>query len=262
MSTVSLIVSTYNWKEALALCLASIRGQSERPLEVLVADDGSDRETGDVVVRAAMSFSIPVRHVWQRDVGFRAARIRNIAMARARGDYLIHVDGDSILHRHFVRDYHQAAESGCFVRGQRVFLPAAATERLLWSPTARPSWRTRGLRKRYAAFRLPWLTRFLLDWRPGDVRGHNLACWRSDAIAVNGYDERMVGWGREDDEFAQRLLNAGLRKRRLRFSGIVYHLHHEPRPRPEQGSNDEILRASQATGIVRCELGLEQHLDS
>ena len=260
MSTISLIVSTYNWKEALALCLASIGGQSERPLEVLVADDGSRTDTGDLVVRTAMNFPVPVRHIWQKDQGFRAARIRNLAMARARGDVLIHVDGDCILHRHFIRDYHRAATAGSFVRGQRVFLPASQTERLLWSAGTKPSWIGTGVAKRWAGLRMPWLTGLLLDWKPGDVRGHNLACWRSDAIAVNGYDERMIGWGREDDDFAQRLINAGVRKRRLRFGGIVYHLYHKPRPRPAAGPNDEILATSRTTGAARCGTGLDQYL--
>jgi len=117
-----------------------------------------------------------------------------------------------------------------------------------------------GLGKRWAALRLPWLGRALLGYGAGDLRGHYLAYWRDDAVRVNGYDERFEGWGREDDEFAQRLRNAGVRKRRLRFAAVVYHLHHAPRPRPELARNDALLAETARTGRVRCEAGLDRHL--
>ena len=59
MTTVSLIVSTYNWKEALALTLRSIAAQRVLPLEVIVADDGSRADTGEMIREMAKDF--PVR---------------------------------------------------------------------------------------------------------------------------------------------------------------------------------------------------------
>lgn len=38
----SLVISTYNWPEALELCLKSSLRQTVAPAEILVADDGSD----------------------------------------------------------------------------------------------------------------------------------------------------------------------------------------------------------------------------
>ncbi|HIY76621.1 MAG TPA: glycosyltransferase, partial [Candidatus Sphingobacterium stercorigallinarum] len=40
----SLLISTYNWPEALNLCLKSVMRQSVLPAEVLIADDGSTEE--------------------------------------------------------------------------------------------------------------------------------------------------------------------------------------------------------------------------
>lgn len=45
----SLIVTTYNWPEALEMCLNSIMGQTVIPKEVIIADDGSKQETIDFV---------------------------------------------------------------------------------------------------------------------------------------------------------------------------------------------------------------------
>ncbi|MCI5209410.1 MAG: glycosyltransferase, partial [Candidatus Electrothrix sp. ATG2] len=43
---VSLIITTYNWKEALELSLLSGLKQKKKPTEIIVADDGSRPDTG------------------------------------------------------------------------------------------------------------------------------------------------------------------------------------------------------------------------
>lgn len=43
--TISLIIATYNWPEALRLCLDSILRQTILPSEIIIADDGSDERT-------------------------------------------------------------------------------------------------------------------------------------------------------------------------------------------------------------------------
>src|SRR5579871_5870564 len=97
----SLIIATYNWKEALALVLATVRAQSVLPGEVLVADDGSRDDTRALVEREAATFPVPLRHCWQEDSGFRKSRILNEAFARAAGEYLIEIDGDMLVHPEF-----------------------------------------------------------------------------------------------------------------------------------------------------------------
>ena len=46
---VSILVSTYNWKEALALCLRSIFAQTVLPYEIAIADDGSKNDTRELI---------------------------------------------------------------------------------------------------------------------------------------------------------------------------------------------------------------------
>ena len=94
----SLVISTYNWPEALELCLKSSLRQTVAPAEILVADDGSDERTAQLIARYRVQTSIPIVHVWQEDTGFRVGSIRNKAIALATGAYIIQVDGDVILH--------------------------------------------------------------------------------------------------------------------------------------------------------------------
>ena len=118
----SLVISTYNWPEALELCLKSSLRQTVAPAEILVADDGSDERTAQLIARYRVQTSIPIVHVWQEDTGFRVGSIRNKAIARATGAYIIQVDGDVILHPDFVRDHVSVARPGRFVSGSRVLL--------------------------------------------------------------------------------------------------------------------------------------------
>ncbi len=255
--SLGLIVSTYNWPAALDRMMASVGGQSAIPSELLIADDGSGPETAQVIERWRDRLPMSVAHCWQEDDGYRLARVRNLALARATADYLIFVDGDQILHRHFVRDHLRAARRRTVVRGSRAFLSPAWSERAL--ATGRlPEWWRSGVWRRAAALRVPLLSALLYDWRPRGAEGHNIACWRADAIAVNGFDERYQGWGGEDGDFVTRLLHWGAAKRRLRFSGLVYHLDHPAASRVTQPQNDLLFRETLATRRIRADWGLDQ----
>ena len=86
---VTLIVITYNWPAALEQVLNSVARQTRLPDEVIVADDGSTDDTKQLVKSMAAVFPVPVRHIWQEDLGFRAARCRNLGIAASRGDYVV-----------------------------------------------------------------------------------------------------------------------------------------------------------------------------
>src|SRR5689334_759596 len=93
---VSLIITTYNRPEALAAVLRALDLQIERDFEVLIADDGSTDETRILLEGLRERVHFPLRHVWQEDRGFRAARARNLAVAASGGEYLVFLDGDCI----------------------------------------------------------------------------------------------------------------------------------------------------------------------
>src|SRR5690349_19837375 len=121
----SLIVTTYNWPEALELTLASVTGQSMLPDEVVIADDGSGPATATAIERWRERLVTPLVHVWQPDEGFRLARSRNRAIAVTKADYIVLVDGDMLLHRHFIRDHVDCARPDCFIQGARPQLSPA-----------------------------------------------------------------------------------------------------------------------------------------
>ena len=93
---VSVIVTTYNWPEALEVVLRALAQQQRPPDEVVVADDGSREDTRRLLERIARDYPIALRHSWHEDNGFRVALARNRAIAASHGDYVILLDGHSI----------------------------------------------------------------------------------------------------------------------------------------------------------------------
>ena len=258
----TLVVTTYNRRDALALVLASAARQRRPPDELVVADDGSRPDTAELVSAFAARAPFPVRHSWQEDLGFRAAASRNRAFAAASGEYLVMVDGDLVLHRSFLEDHLRAARPGWFVQGSRVMLSPEATARALASGRTAFGPLARGLGNRLNALHSRALSR-LASHRGTDVfrvRSANLACWREDVLRVNGFDEDFVGWGREDSDFVARLQHAGVARLHLKFAAIGFHLWHRDEPRVSLPRNDRILADTLASRRVRCASGIDRHL--
>jgi glycosyltransferase involved in cell wall biosynthesis len=260
---VSLIVTTYNRKDALALTLGSALAQRTPPEEILVADDGSRDDTRALVESFAARSRVPVRHCWHEDRGFRLAEIRNRAIARARSAYVVMVDGDLVLHPRFVADHRRAARPGQMVQGGRALLSEATTRQALAAGRIEFGPLEPGMKNRKNALRAPVLSRLASHFSDNvyRVRGANLAFWRQDVLRVNGFDEEFVGWGREDSEFVARMQHAGVRRLNLKFAAVAYHLWHPEASRELLPRNQQILDATLASGAIRCALGISRHLE-
>lgn len=261
----TLIVSTYNRPDALRVCLDSIRYQSILPHEIVIGDDGSSSDTRDAIDAIRKDFPVPIVHVWHEDNGFQLAQMRNKSVAAASGDYIIEIDGDIFLHPKFVEDHLRFADKGYYVKGGRVNLNRQLSDQICASGVSRRihSW-TKGIEsKPENATRMKLLSNYLAPrYRrhssPG--LGCNMSFWKDDFIKVNGYDEKFVGWGGEDHDFALRLQNLGLQKRYLKFAGIVYHLWHEDKFMDNVEENFKYKKEQEAKKVVRCEVGIDQYL--
>lgn len=82
--------------------------------------------------------------------------------------------------------------------------------------------------------------------------------WKEDAYLVNGYNEDIEGWGREDSEFVARLVNNGLYKRNLRFGGIQFHIYHKEYDRELLHQNDNILDNTLSHHALYCSNGIKK----
>ena len=266
----SVIVTTYNHPGWLRLSLLGFATQLRDDFEVIVADDGSDEKTRAVIAWARRELKLDLQHVWQPDRGFRKCRILNRAIAQARGSYLIFTDGDCIPRSDFIDAHLRVARPGHFLSGGYVKLPgqvsdAISDEDVRSGRCSQRSWlvargypRLKNLSKLTARGAV---ARFLdrhSTTRAG-WHGHNASCWKADAVRVNGFDERM-GWGGEDREFGDRLVNAGVRPIRIRYSAICVHLDHDRpwRDLAVLARNDALRAASRSDGVVETPCGIRQ----
>lgn len=116
----ALLVSTYNWPEALLLIFKSIENQSVAPDEVLIADDGSAEETTKLINEFKKQSNLKIHHFWHEDRGFRKSEALNKAIAGSKSDYIVQIDGDCIMHPDFIKDHLAIAEKKVFLFGSRV----------------------------------------------------------------------------------------------------------------------------------------------
>ncbi len=261
---VSIIVSTYNRPDALELCMKSISRQTILPNEVVIGDDGSKEETRLLIESFQANFPVPVVHVWQEDKGFRLAMSRNKSVAASRYEYIIEIDGDLILHPQFIEDHLNFSCKGFFLKGGRVNLTEAFTQKLC-SERKLPkiNFFTPGLMRRINAIHCRPLSRYLstrYKKNKGSGLGCNMSFWKEDYIHINGYDEFFEGWGGEDYDFANRLTNNKIQRLYLKFSGIVYHLWHNDLYMQNKDANFKYYHQKKDEKSVRCEKGVDQYL--
>jgi len=258
----SLVASTYNWPEALRLLLLSVKAQSVFPDEVIIADDGSTHETKELIAHFQKDFPIPLHHVWQEDKGNRKAMIMNKAIAKAKGDYIIEIDGDIIMHKHFVKDHLHFAEKGQYLFGSRVTILKQLLPKIFETKKTHYHFFSKGIKKRGRTLHIPFMMRFQkpVAERSRKMRGCNISFWKSDFIKINGYNEAFEGWGMEDYEMAQRLHNNGVKGRRLKHAGIVYHIYHKEQSKNSVSQNSEIERMTTEENIKAATKGIDQYL--
>ena len=258
----TLIITTYNWPESLLLVIESIRRQTIPPDEIIIADDGSNNKTKDLITNFNKEFAMNIIHSWQEDNGFRAARSRNNAIFKSSGDYIVLIDGDIILHPNFVKDHIASAELGHFVQGSRALLSKKETKKALARKIVNFSFFSSELKNRKNAIYSKLLSSIFSSKKNHlhGIKSCNMAFYRKDCININGFNNDFEGWGREDNEFFVRLINKGINRKTLRFNAIQYHLWHIEASRKSVLQNEEILRKAIIENLNWCENGINNFL--
>lgn len=89
MKSVTVIVPAYNARDTLGACIESLLGQTRRPDEVIIVDDGSRDDTAQV----ALKYGVKVIKL-EKNSGPGVAR--NIGAAAATGEILAFTDSDCV----------------------------------------------------------------------------------------------------------------------------------------------------------------------
>lgn len=250
---ISILLATYNWPQALKLCLESLLSQTDRDFEIIIADDGSTQSTKELIEQIKTTYPVPITHLWQEDRGFRKTTILNQAINTAQGDYLIFLDGDCIVQPDFVARHRSLAQKGYLVTGSRILLNTKLTQDLMtW-----PHWDFSRFKRKLLSKRLHgeinkyWPLRIKLGngfWRDYKkfvwrrIKGCNMACWKADALAIHGFDETMTGWGHEDADFVFRLQRNHIIRKSGAWATEVLHLFHQIHDQSNAAENARRVR--------------------
>ncbi len=240
MLRTSVIVSTYNQPEFLELVLASLALQSAADFEVVVADDGSGSVTRELLERPGRELPYPLRHVWQEDAGFRKGMALNKAVKEASAPYLIFNDGDCIAHPEFVRAHLDLASRDAYLIGRTPRLSRKITERITLDAVRRgraqraspdkwwDDWCGDTRRMEFGVYvGNDWLFRRVQKTKKKlELWGGNFSCFKEHYVQINGFNEDMDGWGKEDDEIGVRFTNLGLRPVSAANRAVNFHLWH------------------------------------
>lgn len=233
----SVIISTYNQPDWLEHCLWGYACQDRLDFELVIADDGSREETRERIEALRPQLGFDIKHVWQPDQGFRKTRILNRGIEAASSDYLIFSDGDCVPRRDFVSQHLRLREPHRYLGGGYCKLPMELSRKIDRDAIAAGdhtdlAWlKCNGLPRGKRSLKLwaqpGWREQLLNAITPTPPRwaGNNASGWKADLLRVNGFDERM-GYGGEDLELGERLTNAGVRGKQVRFAAICVHLDH------------------------------------
>jgi glycosyltransferase involved in cell wall biosynthesis len=266
---ISVIISTFNHPEWLEKVLWGYECQTYEDFDVLIADDGSGDSTRALIDRFKASSKLEIIHVWHEDAGYRKCQILNKAILTATSDYLLFTDGDCIPRNDFVVQHVNSAEKGFFLSGGAIRLPLG-TSRLITREDiviqrafSRKWLEANGLEKKFLknlklnqnerlASVLNFITPANATWNGGNASG-----WKSDILSVNGFDERL-GYGGQDREFGERLINKGIKSKQLRYSAVCVHLDHGREYKSDNSirTNIEIRKATRRERKITTEFGI------
>lgn len=264
--TIGVIISTYNNPRWLEKTLWGYLFQTRQADEIIIADDGSTQETAALI--AAYATRLPLRHVWQEDKGFRKTRILNKALLEATADYLVFTDQDCVPRPDFLAVHERYALPRRFLSGGYFKLPMDISTQLTLDDIRsgrafRLSWlRENGLRTTFKCTKLiqnPTFSSLMNAITPTKAtwNGMNASTWRTLLLDAKGFDERMQ-YGGEDRELGERLVNAGITGRQIRYSAVTLHLDHA-RPYVNQAAwdtNYAIRRATKAAHLTQTTHGI------
>jgi GT2 family glycosyltransferase len=229
-----------------------------------VAEDANNPRTIDFICQAKYFHRYTIKHVSQEDIGFRKTKILNSAVRNASGEKIVFIDGDCVLHRHFLKEYSKAITEDYFCYGRRVFCSEKHTKIMLGARSVEKCNLFRafihGGKSLGAGIYFPAKLSRNKQYRR--ILGCNWGVLKKNIMAVNGFDEdyNRAGVG-EDFDIDWRLKKYGLKVRSMKGRAVVFHLYHKVNYFPSDTEYVEKLMAEKKLiGNAFCLNGIIKNL--
>jgi glycosyltransferase involved in cell wall biosynthesis len=261
--SVSVIICVYKDYASLNSVLHSLCKQSYKDFEVCIAQDADDQN----ILPTLNNFTgkLELQLLQQEDLGFRKNLILNKAILKSKYDKIIFIDGDCVMHRHFIKNYNKHIKKGRFCAGRRLDLDSITSRKLIENPNTNPSLidlfknKTKRIEERLYA---PCLSnKFLSEPK---LIGCNMGWYKDDLIQLNGFDTEysLPGYG-EDSDIEWRAKALGMVAFTMRFKAIQFHLFHErPDRESEVSQSKELMHSKKQLGHWKCLSGMYVNQDN
>jgi glycosyltransferase involved in cell wall biosynthesis len=239
MPRASVILATYNRPYFLQLTLKTYFYQMQKDFELIVADDGSDEKTKQVIDKLKKDAPFLIKHVWQEDRGFRKAKILNKAVLSSESNYLIFSDDDCLPERNFVKLHCQYLRNNMLVLGSVKRISKSITQHFIkhginvdYEQMLKISEAKLALLKiKEARHNLLGNFQKFFSWpfpeRKPKLWGANFSVCKKIFFKVNGFDNNYSNFGGEDTDLNVRLRMLGVTPICCYSKIIVHHLFHE-----------------------------------
>jgi glycosyltransferase involved in cell wall biosynthesis len=238
----AVVLNTFNRAGFLPYVLHAWARQGVPPFTMILADDGSEDATAELVRTLGPRLPYPVVHVRHERLGHRRAEILNKAVHVADCEPLLFTDADclpcaDLLAQH-ARDFRpDRMLVGGYVRLSPEYTATVTTDTVQAGDYERQLGPAQRRRLRWQH----WKHRFYIALRKRGrphVMGLNMVIPRAAFVRINGYDNEFRGWGRADGDLRERLKQAGVRPFSNWHRAITCHLHHPPDPTKRLRGND------------------------
>ena len=273
---VSVIIAVYKDVEALELIIESLKNQTYKNFEVIIAEDGQD-EKMQAFIKSIKDLDI--KHTTQEDIGIRKTRSLNNGIIASEGEFLIFIDGDCIPYSTFIESYVKLSQDGFIISGRRVNLGPKYSKKLR-NKIISPLELEKTFLLRYIFISQDckeghsedgfyfspdgWIYNKFIKNRKAStsILGCNYACFKKDIIAINGYDE---GYGEtaigDDTDLEWRFKALGCKIKSAKNVANVFHLYHSRSFRNRIDTNKylEIFKENKLNNKFICTFGLSSH---
>ncbi|QNM88614.1 glycosyltransferase [Aliarcobacter cryaerophilus] len=273
---VSVIIAVYKDVEALELIIESLKNQTYKNFEVVIAEDGQD-EKMQAFIKSIKDLDI--KHTSQEDIGIRKTKSLNNGIIASEGEFLIFIDGDCIPYSTFIESYVKISQDGFIISGRRVNLGPKYSKKLR-NKIISPLELEKTFLLRYIFISQDckeghsedgfyfspdgWIYNKFIKNRKAStsILGCNYACFKKDIIAINGYDE---GYGEtaigDDTDLEWRFKALGCKIKSAKNVANVFHLYHSRSFRNRIDTNKylEIFKENKLNNKFICTFGLSSH---
>lgn len=223
MPKASIILSSYNNLSALELSIESLRHQTEKDFEIIIADDGSTDGTIQYLEKQG------VKYFSRPNEGYRLAYIWNRGAELAKGDRLIFGNSDIVWKSSHIKAH--LFNSSSVIAGLYPSIPIEKVhlvnpENIKNDFSFIESLSTEDRRQKFILGRENPKIFNLKKIVPRQMHGGNWSMPSCVFKSLGGLDENFQGWGAEDFDIARRAQIDG-HEILINFNSIGYHLDHE-----------------------------------